>query len=91
MGTARVGYIITPSRNRDGVISSPQFVCVSACLSVCLSVNKIPAKRMHQIGRIFHRIAAYRNGSGPIEIENLWLKIKVTMPQLSSFFFIILC
>ena len=28
-------YIITPPRNRGGVIFSLQFVCVSVCLSVC--------------------------------------------------------
>ena len=30
--------VITPPRNRGGVIFSLQFVCVSVCLCVCLSV-----------------------------------------------------
>ena len=30
--------VITPPRNRGGVIFSLQFVCVSVCLCVCVSV-----------------------------------------------------
>ena len=32
-----IDIIITPPRNRGGVIFSLQFVCVSVCLSVCVS------------------------------------------------------
>ena len=51
--------LITPPRNRGGVIFSLQFVCVCVCLSVCVSVgpallvNKIPAERMHRFERGF--------------------------------------
>ena len=48
-------FFVTPPRNRGGVIFSLQFVCVSVCVSVCPAplVNKIPAERMHRIGRGF--------------------------------------
>ena len=52
------------------------YVCV--CLSVCLSVNKIPAERMHRFERDFRQMAAYRTGSNPIEIGDLGSKVKVT-------------
>ena len=59
--------IITPPRNRGGVIFLLQFVCVCVCvcmcvcvrLCVCVSVcpallaNKIPAERMHRFERGF--------------------------------------
>ena len=48
--------VVTPPRNRGGVIFSLQFVCVSVCLCVYVSgilVNKIPAERMHRFGRSF--------------------------------------
>ena len=48
-----VAYIsfITPHRNCGGAIFSLLFACV--CVCVCVSVNKIPAKLMHQFGRSF--------------------------------------
>ena len=55
--------IITPPRNRGGVIFSLQFVCVCVCVCVCVSVclsvcpallvNKIPAEQMNRFGRGF--------------------------------------
>ena len=42
--------IFTSPRNHVGVIFSLQFVCVC----VCLSVNKIPSKQMHQF--LSHKI-----------------------------------
>ena len=51
--------IVTPPRNRGGVIFSLQFVCVCVCVCVCLCVyptllvNKIPAERMLRFGRNF--------------------------------------
>ena len=44
-------FVLTPPRYHEDVIFSLQFVCV--CVSVCLSVNKIPAKRMHGFERGF--------------------------------------
>ena len=42
---------LTPPQNLGGVIISLQFVsvcvCVASCMSVCLSVNKIPAEQIH--------------------------------------------
>ena len=66
-------------------------VCVSVCLSVCLClsdsllVNKIPAERMHRIGRGFHRTVAYCIDSYPIEFDNLGLKVKVAVTQYPFF------
>ena len=80
--------IVTPPRNRGGVIFSLQFVCVSVCLSVCpaLLVNKIPAERMHRFGRGFRLMAANRTGSDPIEIGDLGSKVKVTVTSFLIFF-----
>ena len=41
-----LSFILTSPGNSGGVIFSLQFV-------LCLSVNKIPAKRMHRFGNIF--------------------------------------
>ena len=54
--SAQRNTVITPPRNRGGVIFSLQFVCVCVCLSVCVSgflVNKISAERMNRFGRGF--------------------------------------
>ena len=73
--------IVTPPRNRGGVIFSLQFVCVSVCLSVCpaILVNKIPAERMHRFGRGFRQTVAYYTGSNPFENGDLGSKVKVTV------------
>ena len=47
-------------------------VCMSVCLSVSQSVNKNSAERMHRFGSNFCEILAYRIGSNPIEISDLW-------------------
>ena len=76
--------IITPPRNRGGVIFLLQFVCVSVSVCVCVSgilVNKIPAERMHRFGRDFRYRVAYRIGSNPIEIGDLGSKVKVTVTE----------
>ena len=71
--------MITPPRDRGGVIFSLQFdsvcvcVCLSICLSVSLSVNKIPAERMHRFRLGFRQMVAYCIGSNPIEIGDFWL------------------
>ena len=46
-------------------------------MSVCLSVNIIPAKRMHRFGPGFRKMVAYRTDSEPIEIGDLRLKVKL--------------
>ena len=46
-------------------------VCVFVCLCVCLSVNKIPAERMHRFGHGFRLMVAYGTGSNSIEICDL--------------------
>ena len=80
--------VITPPRNRGGLIFSLQFVCVCVCVSVCLSVcvsgilvNEIPAERMHRFGRGFRYMIAYNTGSDPIEFSDLGSKVKVTMTE----------
>ena len=53
--------VVTPPRNRGGVIFSLQFVLVSVCVCVCVCVcvrpdilvNEIPAEWMHRFGRGF--------------------------------------
>ena len=55
-----------------------------------LSVNKIPAKRMHLFGRGSRYAVANRTGSDPIEIGDLRLKVKVTVTYF-PFLFINLC
>ena len=56
-----------------------------ACMSVCLSVNKIPAERMYAyyFGHSFcyTYMAANCICSDPIEIDYLWSKVKVSVTQ----------
>ena len=42
-----------------------------------LFVNKIPAERMNQFERGFRLMVAYRTGSNPIEIGDLWSNVKI--------------
>ena len=44
-------------------------------------IGYVPAKRMHRYGRSFCWMVAYCTGSNPIEIGDLWLKVKVTVTQ----------
>ena len=48
--TSVSGTIVTPPRNRGGVIFLLQFVClcVCVCLSVCPFVNKMPIEPLHR-------------------------------------------
>ena len=48
---------------------------------MCVSVNKIPAERMHQFGCGFRLIVGYCTGSDPIEIGDLGFKVKVTVTE----------
>ena len=59
-----------------GITFSLQFVCVSVCLWMCLTllVNKITAKRMNRFGRDFRKMVSFRTGSNPIEIGGLGSK-----------------
>ena len=53
-------------------------VCLCVCLSICLTllVNKIQAKRILRFGRIFRKMVANGTSSYPIEIGDLWTKVK---------------
>ena len=53
-------------------VSLCRCVCVCVRESVCLSVKKISAKRMHRFGRGFRKMFAYLIGSDPNEIGELW-------------------
>ena len=59
--------------------------CLSVRMAVCLSVNKIPAERMHQFGRNFRYTVVYSTGTDPVEICDLGSKVKVTVNQYSFF------
>ena len=53
-------------------------VCLSVCVCPALLVNKIPVERMHWFRPGFCYTVAYHTGSEPIEIDDLWSKVKVT-------------
>ena len=49
---------------------------------VCLPVNKSLAEPMHNFDAVFTKIVSYRTGSVRIEIDDLGLKVKVTVTLL---------
>ena len=50
----------------EGLYFHYSLSCVCVSLSVCLSVNTIPAERMHWFWRSFHLMVANRTGSNPL-------------------------
>ena len=74
-------FLITPSRNRGGVIFSLQFLCVyhsmSVCLTDCLSVSAYEQNSSRKDELIWTRFAL--NGCLPHWLEpywNFWLWVK---------------
>ena len=53
-------------------------VCVweRVCRSVCLSVNKFPAKLCTHLDVVLCQMVAYFTGCNPIKIGDFWLKVK---------------
>ena len=82
-------FIFIPTWYREGVTFSLQFVCVCVwervCRSVCLSVNKFPAKLCTHLDVVLCQMVAYFTGCNPIEIGDFWLKVKITVTKYRVF------
>ena len=72
----------TPPRNRGGVIFLLQLVCVSVCVCVCVQLFSCEQNSSRTIAPIWMQFSLkYCTGSDPIEIDDLGLKVKVTVTE----------